>query len=369
MGKRSTEKKGSSAPSLGSLKRKAERVDRELVRLLGEHAQLSERMARLRQEAGEPGFDLVAEQQALAQALEANKGPLGQNCVRAILRELNSGSRALRKQLRIAYLGPMYSYSHLAAVERFGTSAELVPVATIPSVFEELNRKQVDFGIVPLENSTDGRVADTLGMFTRMPVRICGEVQLRIHHYLLARCQRSDILEVYSKPQALSQCREWLARHLPLARTVEMTSTAAAAQLAADKQGAAAIASLQAGVNYGLNVIAEKIEDNAYNLTRFAVIGSPLDRRTGHDKTAVMFEIRHLPGSLADALAIFKRNRLNLTWIESFPMPRTESEYLFFVEMEGHVTDSRVKRAMDALRRKTVRLEILGSYAKSPPVD
>ena len=193
--------------------------------------------------------------------------------MRAIFRELLSGTRALAKTLRVAYLGPTYSYSHLAAIERFGNSAELVPVATIAAVFEELSRKHVDFGLVPIENSTDGRVADTLDMFTRLPVRICGEVQLRIHHYLLGKCARGEIKEVYSKPQALSQCRDWLAKHLPLARPVEMTSTAAAAQLAAEKPGAAAIASLQAGVNYGLNVLAEKIEDNANNITRFAVIG------------------------------------------------------------------------------------------------
>ncbi len=174
---------------------------------------------------------------------------------------------------------------------------------------------------------------------------------------------------MYSKPQALSQCREWVAKHLPQARTIEMTSTAAAAQLAAERPGAAAIASLQAGVNYGLTVLAENIEDNKNNITRFAVIGDHEGRRTGRDKTATMFEIQHTPGSLADAMTVFKRNRINLTWIESFPMPNTESEYLFFVEMEGHHSDAKIKRALAALQRKTERLEILGSYAKSSPVE
>jgi chorismate mutase/prephenate dehydratase len=351
------------------LKRRTDKLARELVRLMDEYAQCQEKLMRLRQASGQSPFDVEAEQRAFQHAVEVHKGPLHERSVRAVLRELQSGVRFLIRPLRVAYLGPMYSYSHLAAIERFGSGTELVPVATIPAVFEELNRGHVDFGIVPIENSTDGRVVDTLGMFTRLPVRICGEVQLRIHHFLLGKCQRAEIKEVYSKPQALSQCRDWLAKHLPLARTVEMTSTAAAAQLAAEKPGAAAIASLQAAVNYGLNVIAENIEDNRNNITRFAVISDHDGRRTGRDKTAVMFEIAHVPGALADATMIFKRGRLNLTWIESFPMPNSQSEYLFFVEMEGHHEDTRVKRALEALAKKTERLEILGSYARSDPVE
>jgi chorismate mutase / prephenate dehydratase len=369
MAKRSTPKRRGSAGSANQWKQSLDKVNRDLVRLLNEHGRLAERWAQCRHEEGGSLHDLQAEQQLLQQVVENHRGPLSERCLRAIFRELISGSRSMVKMLRVAYLGPTYSYSHLAAIERFGSSSELVPVATIAAVFEELNRAHVDFGIVPIENSTDGRVVDTLGMFTRLPVRICGEVQLRIHHFLLGKCQRGEILEVYSKPQALSQCREWVAKHLPQARTIEMTSTAAAAQLAAEKHGAAAIASLQAGVNYGLKVLAENIEDNKNNITRFAVIGDHEGRRTGRDKTAAMFEIPHTPGSLADAMTIFKRNRINLTWIESFPMPNTESEYLFFVEMEGHHTDAKIKRALTALERKTERLEILGSYAKSLPVE
>ncbi len=172
----------------------------------------------------------------------------------------------------------------------------------------------------------------------------------------------SEVREVYSKPQALSQCRTWLASHLPEARTVEMASTAAAARLAAEKPGAAAIASRQAGVHYALDVIAADIEDNRHNVTRFAVIGDQSPARTGNDKTSLMFELPHQPGALADAMAIFKRNRLNLTWIESFPMPNTPNEYLFFVEFQGHPAEPGAERALAALARKTVRLEVLGSY-------
>jgi chorismate mutase/prephenate dehydratase len=206
-------------------------------------------------------------------------------------------------------------------------------------------------------------------MFTRLSVRICGEVQLRIHHHLLGRCPRSEVQEVYSRPQALSQCRNWLSKHVPTARTIEVTSTATAAQLAQDKPGAAAIASIQAGIHYGLNVLAESIEDVQGNLTRFAVIGDQTGNRTGNDKTAIMFEVPHKAGALSDALNIFKRLRLNLTWIESFPMSRMEGHYLFLVELEGHQQDARVRRACDALTRRAVRMVVLGSYAKSAVVE
>ncbi len=369
MAKRKATTRPAASASANELNRYALRLQRELVKLLNEYARTSERALRARLREGESRIEMETEQQLIEEAVKLNQGPLGDRCLHAIFRELRSGIRSSVRPLRVAYLGPTYSYSHLAAIEHFGTSTELVPVATIAAVFEELNRGHVNFGIVPIENSTDGRVVDTLGMFARLPVSICGEVQLRIHHYLLGKCERGQVKEVYSKPQALSQCRDWLSKHLPLARTVEMTSTTAAARLAAEKPGAAAVASLQAGVNYGIDTIAENIEDNENNITRFAVIADHDGQRTGNDKTAVMFEIAHTPGSLADAMAIFKRNRLNLTWIESFPIPGIENEYLFFVEMEGHQQDARVKRALISLERKTERLEILGSYARSEPVE
>ena len=289
--------------------------------------------------------------------------------MRTILRDVLGTARTLVKPVRVGYLGPKYSYSHLAAIDRFGDGPDLTPTATIKAVFEALHFSQIDFGLVPLENSTDGRVVDTLDMFARLPTKITGEVELKIHHNLLGKCSRSEVLEVYSKPQALSQCRDWLAKNLPGAKTIEMTSTAIAAQIAADKPGAAAVASVEAGMHYGLAVIDANIEDNKNNVTRFAVIGGPETKRTGRDKTALMFQIPHKPGALADAMLVFKRGRLNLTWIESFPMTGSRNEYLFFVEFEGHAADSRAKNALNALRRKTVRLDVLGSYARSEPKE
>jgi chorismate mutase/prephenate dehydratase len=206
-------------------------------------------------------------------------------------------------------------------------------------------------------------------MFTRLPLRICGEVQLSVHHNLLARCPRSEINEVYSKPQALSQCREWLHRNMPQARLIEVTSTSTAAQLARDKPGAAAVASREAALEYGLEVIAEHIEDNKNNITRFAVIGHEVSSPTKKDRTAVLIQIPHRPGSLSDSLTTFKKNKINLTWIESFPLKGPEVGYLFFLDFEGHVSDVRIKRALADLEKKAVRLEVLGSYPRSAPLE
>ena len=244
------------------------------------------------------------DEQSLKRLTAVGGGPLPHHSVRAVLREIYSGCRSLIHQPRVTFLGPLYSFSHLAAIHHFGQSVEAVPVGTIAAVFEEVHRKQSDFGLVPVENSTDGRVADTLEMFARMRVRICGEIELRIHHTLLGKCLRTEVREVYSKPQALSQCRNWLAKHLPAARSIEVTSTSTAAQLAGEKPGAAAIASLQAGIHYGLEVLAENIEDDSSNTTRFAVIGDQSPPRTGNDHTAMLFQVEHRPGALADAMMV-----------------------------------------------------------------
>ncbi|NQT38695.1 MAG: prephenate dehydratase [Planctomycetes bacterium] len=356
------------ATTVPAVRTQIDRLDRELLKLIAQRTKLAVAEGKLRQAEGEPVFDATRDEEVLERVEKANKSDLSRGSVRAVFRELLSGCRAMVRPLRVAFLGPTYSFSHLAAIHRFGQSVELVPVGSIAAVFEEVNRGHSDYGLVPVENSTDGRVADTLEMFARLPVRVCGEVELQIHHTLLGKGPREEIKEIYSKPQALSQCRNWMARHLPAARTIEVTSTSTAAQLAREKPGAAAVASLQAGIHYGLGVLAENIEDNPSNATRFAVIGNHSAKRTGCDRTAMMFQVEHRPGTLAEAMGIFKRNRLNLTWIESFPIPGPNRGYLFFVEMEGHENDARVRRAIASLERKALRLSVLGSFPAAPPV-
>ncbi len=338
------------------------RLDRELLDALQERAKLVLKMAQQGESVVPTAVAAGQEEDVLAGLVESSRGPMPKRTVRAVFREVLSGCRSLVQQIRVAFLGPLYSYSHLAALHRFGQGVEFIPVGSIPAVFEEVNCGQSDFGIVPVENSTDGRIADTLDMFTRMPVKVCGQVEMAIHHTLLGNCPREEIKEIYSRPQALSQCRNWLAKHLPDARTVEVTSTSTAAQLAKEKPGAAAIASLQAGVHYALDVLAEMIEDNPGNTTRFAVIGAESAEPTGNDRTALLFQVEHRPGALADAMNIFKRNKVNLTWIESFPIPGSDRTYLFFIEMEGHLSDAKVQRSVTALDQKALRLEILGSF-------
>lgn len=353
---------------LTALRSQIDRIDRDLVGLVNERAELARQIGHLKQSNGQVTYDPSREEMVLERVTASSKGPLSGESLKAIWRELISGSRAIEQHLRVAHLGPAWTYSHLAALHRFGSSVEFVPVASISAAFEEVNAGHSHYGVVPLENSTDGRIADTLDNFSRLPVKICAEVPLRIHHTLLAACDRASITAVYSRPQALSQCRNWLARHLPNARLVELTSTSVAAETAAKTPHAAAIASRQAGVHYGLNVLAENIEDIAGNTTRFAVIGHADASRTGRDKTSLMLEIEHKPGGLADALAIPKKQKLNLTWIESFPMPGEERGYIFFVEFEGHRDDLRVRRAISSLEKRCKRVVVLGSYSAAAAV-
>jgi len=353
---------------LAGLRTQIDRIDRELVSLMNRRAELAREIGSVKQSAGQETYDPAREEMVLERVAASNAGPLSDDSLKAIYRELISGSRAIEQHLRVAHLGPAWTYSHLAALHRFGSAVDFVPVASISAAFEEVHAGHSHYGVVPLENSTDGRIADTLDNFSRLPVKICAEVPLRIHHNLLAACDRSAIREVYSRPQALSQCRNWLARHLPSARLVEVTSTSAAAEMAAKTPHAAAIASRQAGVHHGLAVLAENIEDIAGNTTRFAVIGHADAKRTGKDKTALMFEIEHKPGGLADALSVPKKQKLNLTWIESFPLPGEERGYIFFVELEGHREDLRVRRAIAALEKRCKRVVILGSYAVAAAV-
>jgi len=337
------------------------KLDAQIVKMVNRRATLSGRLLQ-----SQPMGMATQDDEALWARLEhANGGPLPNRAMRAVFREILSAARQKVKTQRIAYLGPAFSFTHLAAIERFGRSADLMPVSTIASVFEEVNRGHADYGLVPIENSTDGRVVDTLDMFTRLPLRICGEVQINVHHNLLARSPRSEITEIYSKPQALSQCRDWLAKNMPHARLIEVTSTSTAAQLARDKPGAGAVASEQAAVEHALQIVASDIQDKRDNVTRFAVIGDESVPRTGKDRTALLLQIKHRSGSLADALVAFKNAKINLTWIESFPLRSPEVGYLFFLDFEGHVQDANVKRMIKQLESRAVRLETLGSYPRS----
>jgi chorismate mutase/prephenate dehydratase len=356
----------SPAADAETLQKSIDDVDRQLLDLLARRRELVHGLC---EADGEGLVGRVARAATRIDDVVAEQGAtdalIPRESQAAVLRHVSSACLQSIHQLRAAYLGPMHSYSHLAAIKYFGDASALTPVASIPAVFDAVARGDVTAGIVPIENSTDGRVVDTLGMFVRREMQICGEVLLPIHHNLLSRTPRDEIVEVYSKPQALSQCRGWLASQLPGARLVEISSTAAAAKLAAEKHGVAAVASIEAGRQYNLDVIDANIEDNPNNVTRFAVLGKELPPPSGDDKTAILFQVRHQPGALADAMTVFKRHELNLTWIESFPAPDTKNEYMFFVELTGHREDPPVQRAIEELGQTAHRLTILGSYRRA----
>jgi chorismate mutase/prephenate dehydratase len=358
-----------SRKSTSALEASLRSLDRQILQLINKRAEGTIKLIESAPDRSTALFDLRGDDLLWQELTAANPGPLPMAAVRGVFRQILSASRHKVKTHRVAYLGPQFSFTHLAAIERFGESADLIPVSTIASVFEEVNRGHADYGLVPIENSTDGRIVDTLDMFTRLPLRICGEVQIAVHHNLCSKSPRSEITEIYSKPQALSQCREWLSRNMPQARLIEVTSTSTAAQLARDKPGVGAVASRQAAVEYDLQVVAEKIEDNANNITRFAVIGDQPTKPSGHDRTAVLLQIPHEPGSLSDALQSFKKHKLNLSWIESFPLRGPETGYLFFIDFEGHVNDARTKKTLEELARRAIRMEVLGSYPRSEPLE
>lgn len=362
------------APTLAGLRAEIDRIDKELVALLNRRADVALQIGQVKSKQGIEVWSAAREDEVIARVLGVSRGPLPPETLRLIFRELMSGSRALQRTLRVASLGPKYSYSHLAGVAKFGESVEHVPVGSIAAVFEEVNRRHVQFGIVPLENSTDGRVADTLEMFVRLPgLKIRAEVRLRVHHCLLGRCEWGEVQRVYSKAQALSQCRHWISKNLPQARVIDVVSTAAAAEHASREEFAAAIASRPAGDAYHLKVLAENIEDHPHNITRFAVIAERSEEPTGRDKTTLMLRLPNESGSLSKAIAPFEKCGVNMTWIESFPSSTSPNDknpaYLFFLDVEGHVEDDGVKKALQLVRKRCERLEILGSYPRSDCIE
>ena len=310
----------------------------------------------------------TADDDAVAALVAANPGPLPDAALATVARELRFAAVNAGRPVRVAYLGPEHSFSHRAAVRRFGATADLCPVAGIAAVFESVARGDAAFGLVPVENSTDGRVVDALAAFAGLDekevVTVVGEVSLPIHLHLLGTGERSAVRRVYSKPQALSQCRGWLAEHLPRAEPLPESSTAAAAARAKTEPGAAAVGGERLAVEHGLALLAERIEDNPRNVTRFAVLGTQPTEPTGDDRTALLLRIPHEPGSLADALAVFGRHGVNLSLIESFPLPGGEPGYQFFLDCDGHRGDAPVAACLRSLGRVCDSVRVLGSYPR-----
>ncbi|MGC8551617.1 MAG: prephenate dehydratase [Phycisphaerae bacterium] len=357
------------ADPLAELRSKIDELDHQIVALLNARARIVVEIGRIKHQSNAPVYAPDREKIVLDRVAQANKavgGPLPDSCLQAIYRELMSGSFALEKPLRVAYLGPQGSYSHLASVKKFGASVAHAPVVDIASVFDEVARGHADLGLVPIENSTIGGVVETMDAFLDHPnVTIVAEVLIAIHHHLLAVCEPSQIKVVYSKPEALDQCRKWLNATMPEAARMPVGSSSKAAEMAAHETGAAAIGSSLAAELYNLKTLYTNIEDNPSNVTRFFVIGRQPARRTGDDKTSIIFTTAHKSGALVDVLDVFRRYQINLTNIDTRPSQKRNFEYYFFTDMIGHAEDSSLKAAIEEVRGHCLQLAVLGSFPRA----
>jgi len=351
--------------SLEELRNQISKIDLQLVELLNERSRIVVEIGKLKNKSGSPVYSPDREKEVFAAITKANKGPLPDRCLTAIWRELMSGSFALERPLRIGYLGPGGSFSHTAAMLKFGQSVEYEPLTDIRSIFDEVSKGHCDLGIAPIENTTGGGVIETLDALIDSDTKICAEVLMAIHHNLLANCPLDQVEKIYSKPEVFAQCRNWLSATFKEAQTIPVASTAKAAQMAAEEPKAAAIGSIIAAEIYGLKVVCENIEDIANNITRFLVIGREDAKPTGEDKTAILFSTAHKAGALADVLDVLRRFKINLTNIESRPSKKRQWEYYFFVDFIGHRTEKNVQKGMAEAGKHCLQLSILGSFPKA----
>jgi chorismate mutase/prephenate dehydratase len=347
---------------LKKVRQKIDDIDRKIIRLLNIRAKVTQDIAKLKRKYGKSIYSPDREREVLSKIFTANRGPLGNTALEAIYREIMSSSLSLEKPLKVAYLGPEASFTHLAALKRFGSQLNYVPLDSIADVFLEVERGSVDYGVVPIENSIEGAVSHTLDMFMDSDLKICAQIILDVSHNLLANCPKNKIKRLYSNPQVFGQCRIWIQENLPNVEKIEVSSTTRAAQIAAKGSLSACIASSLAATVYKLKILSSGIEDSPHNITRFLVIGKTDVPPTGCDKTSIMFSIKDRVGALHDMLLPFKKNRINLTKIESRPSKKKAWDYYFFVDLEGHQDDTRVRKVLQELENKARFLKVLGSY-------
>jgi len=351
--------------SLDELRKKIDELDHQLVKLLNERARVVVDIGKLKNKTAKPVYAPDREKEVFARIIKANGGPLPDKCLIAIWRELMSGSFVLERPLRIGYLGPGGSFSHNAAMLKFGQSVEYEPLADISSIFEEVSKGHCDLGLAPVENTMGGGVIETLDALIDSDVKVCAEVLMAIHHNLLGNCSMEQVEKIYSKPEVFAQCRNWLSATFKGTQTIPVASTARAAQLAAEEPNTAAIGSSVAAELYGLRIICENIEDIANNVTRFLVISREDARPTGEDKTAILFSTAHKAGALSDVLDIFKRYDINMTNIESRPSRKRQWEYYFFVDFLGHRIEKHIQEGLEESRKHCLQLSILGSFPRA----
>ena len=350
---------------LNNLRNKIDAFDQQIVRLLNQRASAALTIGKIKNQSQSEAYVPAREKAIMNNIARANRGPLPSSALTAIYREIMSASLALEKNIRVAYMGPQASFSHQAALRRFGKSVSYLACRTIDDVFERVQRKEADYGVVPVENSSEGTIAATLDQLAENEIKICAEIYQPIAHYLLATGPRAGIRRIISNPNVLGQCRKWLRSEMPDVELVAVASTTRAAEMAAKDKHAAAIAGRLAADVYHLNILNADIQDVSGNMTHFLVIGKSFGKKTGDDKTSILFSVKHQAGSLHRALGSLKKYNLNMTKIESRPSRQKAWEYLFFVDVEGHVQDKNVRLAMRDLSKHCILLRILGAYPKA----
>ena len=339
-----------------------DRLDARIVKLLNERTQHVLEIGAIKLKAGEEIYAPHRELAVLQRLCRLNQGPITNESLRAIYREIMSSALSLQKTMRITYLGPEATFTHQAAIRRFGSSLRYQPQKTITDVFNEVSKNRADYGVVPIENSTEGVVTHTLDMFVDSDLKIVSQIVLRVQHCLLSDARKSQLKKLFAHPQALAQCRAWVQNNLPRVEIIETSSNARSAELAAKEKGSAAIAGQLASEKYGLAVLEYDIQDNAANATRFLVLGRQCSPATGHDRTSLMISLVDKVGALHRALAAFRRYRINMTKIESRPSKRKAWEYFFFIDCDGHVSDHKVAKAIGELEQQCSFVKVLGSY-------
>ncbi len=348
---------------LDELRVKIDAIDTDIIRLLNERADVVHEIGVVKKQNGMEIYAPEREEMLLRKLVAKGEGGrLPEDSIRAIYREIMSAALALEEDLKIAYLGPAGTWTHQAALGKFGHSVKLLPQPSFADVFDQVTRRIADYGVVPIENSTEGAVTHTLDLFADSPLKIYGQVMLPIENNLMASCPREDITAIYSHPQIIAQCRAWLGRNFHEIQPIEKASSAAAAEIAAKEPGAAVMGGTLLAELYGLNILERSIQDIANNTTRFLVISHKTCPPTGQDRTSVMFSVRDEPGSLHRALEPFQAFSINMSKIESRPSKRRAWEYFFFVDIAGHCEDPELADVIRQLEKHCSFVKVLGSY-------
>jgi chorismate mutase domain of proteobacterial P-protein, clade 2 len=353
------------AKSLRRHREKIDRIDRDILTMLSRRAREAQAIGKIKRATGKSFHVPEREAGILRRLRQINPGPLSYPAIEGIFREILSASLALEAPLKVAYLGPQATYTHLAAIRKFGIATQFRPQTTPREVFEEVVNSRVDYGIIPIENSTEGVVSHTLDLFMEYTLTICGEIQLEINHNLLSKARElSKVKRVLAHPQALAQCRHWLEENLPKAELKPTDSNAQGAILAMQDKSAAAIASDYAARLYGLGILHRHIEDHPNNFTRFLVIGRTPTGPSGRDKTSIMFSTKDQPGVLYRLLQPLAQGKINLTKIESRPLKKRAWEYVFFIDLDGHRQDPKIAKVLEKMEKECSFFQVLGSYPK-----